>query len=115
MGEQYRQVCGDQGAGTDPQAKEDHTKSEHAKNAEHRGVAMVGSKARANLEIRDDGQVDEEAKDSGTHEIPNPYRDEKVDGPFLVGSEWLVAVCAVLILEANEVPRIEREEGQRPS
>ena len=74
---------------------------------------MVGGEARADLEVRDDRHVDQEAEDSGTHEIPDPYGDEEVDGPFLMGSERLVAVRTVLIFEANEVPRIERQERQR--
>src|SRR5512140_3015048 len=95
------------------QTEEDHSKGQHSKDTEHRAVSVVGGQTCADLEVGNDWQVDQKAEDPSTNEVPDTNSDEKVDRPLLLRGEWSVAFLAILVLEANEVPGIERQQCQR--
>jgi hypothetical protein len=56
-------------------ANMDSPTREHAVHAHHRGVAVVRSQCCSDFVVRDDWQVDQEAEDPGTDEVPEANRD----------------------------------------
>ena len=95
------------------QAEDEHRQRQHAEDAEERGVAVVAGERGAHLEVGDDRQVDQEAEDPGADEVPEADRHQEVDGPAVTIGHGRLAALAVPVAQADEVPGVEREEGQR--
>ena len=76
-------------------------------------MAVVAGERGADLEVGDDRQVDQEAEDPGADEVPEADRHQEVDGPAVAVGEASPAVLAPPLAQADEVPGVEREQGQR--
>ena len=96
-----------------PQAEDHHRQRQHAKDAEHGGVSVVGSERRADLEVGDDGQVDQEAEDSRAHEVPDAHGHQEIDGPLLPAGNVVPARRALPVLQLDEVPGVQGQQRQR--
>src|SRR5690242_19364430 len=91
------------------QAKEQQSGGEHAVNAHHRGVGVIGSEGRADLVIADDRQVDQETINSGAEKIPDAYGHQKPDGPAVE----VITLDGLLLTRFNKRPGFESQQQQR--
>ena len=67
-----------------PHRENKHPESKHAEYAKHCRVSVIGGQCCPHLKIGNNGGVDEEPEDTGTHEVPCSHRNEEVNGPFLL-------------------------------
>ena len=75
-------------------------------------MAVIGRERGAHLEVGHDGEVDEKAEHTGTHEVPDAHGDEESDGPHLFAHQGLAAVRAGAVFEPDEVPCVQSEQGE---
>ena len=81
-----------------------------AVDAHHGGVGVVGRQCRPDLVVGHDGQVDQEAEDTGPQEVPEADSHEEHDGPAMREGTGLLAVAVGAQL--HEGPGLHRQEGQ---
>ena len=93
------------------QAEQRQAEGEHAVDAHHRRVAVVGGQGRADLVVGDDRQVDEEAEDAGAEEVPEADGDEEHDRPAV--RERRLRARLLGGAELQERPRLDGQEGER--
>ena len=72
---------------------------------------MVCGQRRTNLEVRNDRQVDQEAKHTSTQEVPEAHGDQEHHSPTV--RERLGAVGVLASTQLHEAPRLNGQEGQR--
>ena len=63
--------------------KHEEAHGQHAVDAHHGAVGVVGGELRADLVVADDRQVDEEAEHAGPEEVPKADGDEEHHRPFV--------------------------------
>ena len=93
------------------QREERQRHGQHAVDAHHRGVAVVGRESGADLVVRHDRQVDQEPEDAGAEEVPEPDRDEEHDRPAV--RKRRRGLGLLVGAELQEAPRLDGQERQR--
>ena len=69
------------------QAEDQYRQRQHPEHPEERRMAMVAGERGPDLEVRDDGQVDQEAEDARADKVPEADRHQEVDGPSVALGE----------------------------
>ena len=72
-----------------PHSEGHQRQRQHAEDAHHRRVAVVRREHRANFEVADDGQVDEEAEHARADEIPEAHGHQEIERPLVRQGEFL--------------------------
>ena len=85
--------------------------SEHTVHTHHGGVCVVCGQCGTDFEVGHDRQVDEEAEDTCTEEVPEAHGDQEHHGPAV--REGLGAVGGLASTQLHEAPCLNSQEGQR--
>src|SRR3546814_13460286 len=67
----------------------------------------------SDLVVADDRQVDQKAEHAGAEEVPEAHRHQEIERPLIRHAFALTLLIAFRLCGTDEVPGVERQQGQR--
>ena len=91
------------------QGKHGQGHGQHSEHTHHGRMAVVRGQQGPRLKVADDRQIDQEAEDSRSDEIPEPDRNQEIERPLVRHCNRFTADVAFGPRELDEIPGVQRQ------